>query len=187
MLGITDPFAVFCGKSVERNPDEINLDIDSESEETTTQDNSESEETTTQDNSEAEETDTAPDTTLDTTSSDKFPTFIHSLSSADENIFNDSNVSESSQIKFSSTPVRMASTPGDNKNVGPDHSIAPSPLVSRMSLPQPKMDSLSESISCESGESLELAVNRKRSSTSDDTSPPPTQVSYGGFKNTLKF
>lgn len=41
MLGLTDPFAVFCGKSISENPDEISVDIESEDSETASQTDSE--------------------------------------------------------------------------------------------------------------------------------------------------
>ena len=157
MLGITDPFAVFCGKSVEENPDEISLD-ESDSE-TATQDDETADETA---DSTADDTadDTAEEelpnqnTTLDVSSCEKFPTFMHSQSSAEESFFNDSNISEHSHIKSSSTPISRSS--GDKCSTTISGGIQMTPLC----LPKPK--------------SLESDEARKRHSTED---PHPDDAS----------
>ena len=137
MLGITDPFAVFCGTSTEDNPDEI--DIESESEETTQDEGTEGTADDTADETAGDTGDESMNDTLDTSSSEQYPTFLHSQSAVDVSVFNDSGINETNQSKYTSPPVSQSnsvvhsSPASDNMKEG-----ASSPLVRPLSLPKPK-------------------------------------------------
>jgi len=105
MLGITDPFAVFCGQSNEENPEEINIDSETSD---GTQDTSEPEDagtTTAESDVEtvSQESLSVDDSMHDTTSSEQFPTFMHSQS-IDENFLHDEVSSSNCVEQF--TPSR---------------------------------------------------------------------------------
>lgn len=127
MLGLTDPFAVFTGQSVADNPDEINIDIESEGSETTdTQeskpvspssssaepsadilssqsggDSSQSEAALVETDADSSQLDSV--STPDNTYSGEFPTFIQTMTPASSD--RSDIITSSSIIESSASPV----------------------------------------------------------------------------------
>lgn len=173
MLALTDPFAVFCGKA--QNPDEINIDstdsdesvvfgdLDSPAADVVEGPAPREQEADSKDEQIIPDTnkDSTNNSVLDTTSSSEvFPTFMHSVS-ANESGLNDSILNESVPGESCSVPARQLSTM-DTGDDGDTNSSNVSTQVNSLSLPEPlNKDSIS------APEVTTTAIDRKRCSTED--------------------
>ena len=176
MLGLTDPFAVFCGKSSQENPDEIDIDTEDSDESVVFED--QDEETSQQVEGPApkeqvlhdpEETASHVSSLDTTTSSEVFPTFIHSMS-ANESMLNDSILSEAaaeSAVPGSSQSLSQShSTSAARQHSVMDTDTVPPPRVSGLSLPAPQNTEPSVTAAADTSSSPG-ELSRKRCSTED--------------------
>lgn len=114
MLDITDPFAVFCGKTTTENPDEISLDVESAGDEDndsegesqlSADENSQESENAEQSNSKSDDNlldtpcadDSHIESSMNKTTSEEFPTFLHSMT-ANESVLDESLNTESAPV-----------------------------------------------------------------------------------------